>query len=190
MSEKEIIVGLKKKDPLVFKTFVEQNQNMVVNTCFGLLRNHEDAEDIAQDVFIEVYESINSFREESKLSTWLYRISINKCLNLIKKNKYKKWFFNFQSHEDKEKRIIQIVDKKSIDPHIDMEQKERADILHNALETLSENQKTVFTLSKYEKLSNKEIAIVLNTSVSSVESLIHRAKKNLRKKLYKYYKNL
>ena len=76
-------------------------------------------------------------------------------------------------------------------PQVDLEQKERIEILNQAIDSLPENQKVAITLSKYEGFHNKEIAEIMDTSVSAVESLIHRAKNNLHKKLYQFYeKNL
>jgi RNA polymerase sigma-70 factor, ECF subfamily len=69
---------------------------MVVNTCFGLLHNIDDSEDVAQDVFIEVFRSVENFRADSKISTWLYRIAVNRSLNFIRDNKKRKWFQSFR----------------------------------------------------------------------------------------------
>jgi RNA polymerase sigma-70 factor (ECF subfamily) len=84
MSDVEIIELLKQGSEQAFKKLVETHQKLVVNTCFGMVHNREDAEDIAQDVFIEVYRNIQKFRADSKLSTWLYRIAVNRSLNHIR----------------------------------------------------------------------------------------------------------
>jgi len=150
------------------------------------VQNTEDAEDIAQDVFVEVFRSIHSFRADAKISTWLYRIAVNRSLNHIRDNKKRKWF---QSFDDvvKEKNA-QLQHQASENPGTELENLQRANILHEAIGTLPENQKTAFTLNKYEDLSYKEIAEIMDTSVASVESLIHRAKTGLQKKLYTCYK--
>lgn len=187
MTETEIIQKLQQGNEPAFKTLVETYQKLVVNTCFGLLQNTEDAEDIAQEVFIEVFRSIQNFRADAKLSTWLYRIAVNRSLNHIRDNKRRKWF---QSFDDvvKEKNAELHQHHASENPGIELENQQRANILHEAIGALPENQKTVFTLNKYEDLSYKEIAEIMELSVSSVESLIHRAKTNLQKKLYTCYK--
>ena len=87
MTDKELIKAIKKNDQQAFKQLVEKNQQLVVNICTGFLHNIADAEDIAQDVFIEVYLSVHKFREDAKISTWLYRIAVNKSLNHIRDNK-------------------------------------------------------------------------------------------------------
>jgi len=186
MTETEIIQKLQLGSEQAFKQLVGLYQKRVVNTCFGLVHNTEDAEDIAQEVFIEVFRSIQNFRADAKLSTWLYRIAVNRSLNHIRDNKRRKWF---QSFDDviKEKNQ-QLNHYASENPGTELENLQRANILHEAIGSLPENQKTAFTLNKYEDLSYKEIAEIMDTSVASVESLIHRAKLNLQKKLYNCYK--
>lgn len=189
MSETEIIHKLQQGNEQAFKQLVENYQKLVVNTCFGIVHNTEDAEDIAQDVFIEVYRNIQKFKGDSKLSTWLYRIAVNRSLNHIRDNKKNKWFRSFEDKVTaKNRQLQQIQSSKTDQPEFELENKQRAIILHEAINSLPENQKVAFTLSKYEELSYQEIAEVMELSVSSVESLLFRAKKGLQKKLYKCYK--
>jgi RNA polymerase sigma-70 factor (ECF subfamily) len=187
MTETEIIQKLQQGNEQTFKLLVANYQKLVVNTCFGMVHSTEDAEDIAQEVFIEVFRSIQNFRADAKISTWLYRIAVNRSLNFIRDNKRKKWF---QSFEDvvMEKNSMLNSAKHHETPAAELENMQRANIIHEAIDSLPENQKTAFTLNKYEDLSYKEISEVMNLSVSSVESLIHRAKIGLQKKLYYCYK--
>lgn len=189
MSESEIIQKLQQGDEKAFRQLVEKYQQLVVNTCFGLVHNTQDAEDIAQDVFIEVYRSISNFRADSKLSTWLYRISVNRSLNFIRDNKRRKMAQSIEGvfSFGKEK-LSNVLPEKGASPDSEFENNERAAILHKAIDSLPENQRIAFTLNKYDDLSYKEIADVMETSVSSIESLIYRAKKNLQKKLFTCYK--
>lgn len=170
-----------------FQSIVETHQEKVRNTCFRFVKNPEDADEVAQDVFIAVYESLSHFREESELSTWIYRIAVNKSLDFIRKKNRKKRFAQVTSlfgfGEEKEEIAIPA----DSNPEQELENKERKQILDEAINTLPENQQTAITLSKYEGFSNKEIASIMKVSLSSVESLIHRAKKNLHKQLYNYY---
>lgn len=189
MSDAEIIEQLKQGSQLAFKRLVERHQKLVINTCYGLVQNREDAEDIAQDVFIEVYRNISNFRADSKISTWLYRIAVNRSLNYIRDNKKHKWFRSVEDEvTTKNKQLLQIESSKTEQPEYELENKQRAIILQEAISSLPQNQKIAFTLSKYEELSYQEISRVMELSVSSVESLLFRAKKNLQKKLYKCYK--
>lgn len=189
MSDTEIIEKLKQSDEQAFRQLIENHQKLVVNTCFGIVQNHEDAEDIAQEVFIEVFRSIHKFRADAKISTWLYRISVNRSLNFIRDNKKNKWFHSFEDEvAAKSRQLKQIESSKSDQPEFELENKQRAIILHEAINSLPNNQKVAFSLSKYEELSYQEIAEVMELSISSVESLLFRAKKGLQKKLYKCYK--
>ena len=189
MSNSEIIEQLKQGNEDAFRKLVENYQNLVVNTCFGLVHNREDAEDIAQDVFVEVFRSIQHFRADAKLSTWLYRIAVNRSLNHIRDNKKHKWFQSFENTVEEQNRKLGYIESPQSDhPGYELENRQRAVILHEAINSLPENQKVAFTLSKYEELSYQEISEVMEMSVSSVESLLFRAKKNLQNKLYKCYK--
>ncbi len=189
MSEIEIIQKLQQGNEQAFKKMVENYQKMVVNTCFGMVHNTEDAQDIAQEVFIEVFRSIQNFRADAKLSTWLYRIAVNRSLNFIRDNKRKKWFHSFDDVvREKTLKLKEISSAHHETPDTELENKQRAILLHQAIDSLAENQRIAFTLNKYEDLSYKEISEVMDLSVSSVESLIHRAKISLQKKLYTCYK--
>ncbi len=128
------------------------------------------------------------FRENSKLSTWMYRIAISKSLDYMKSQNRKKRFAVLKSlsNNNDSEEINPI--PKSADPAEQIENEDRVKVLSWALEKLPENQRVAFTLSKYDEMSYKEISEILGASLSSVESLIHRAKMNLKKKLYTYYK--
>jgi RNA polymerase sigma-70 factor (ECF subfamily) len=181
-----LIALLKRKDRGAFKTIVETWQNMVYNTALGLLQNAEDAEDTAQEVFMQVYESIASFKEESKFSTWLYRITVSKSLDLIRKKKRKKRFAFIQSLYGKNYELL-IDPPDFFHPGVGMEKKENAVILFKAIAKLSENQKTAFVLNKVEGLSYLEIGEIMKLSDSAVDALLQRAKKNLKLSLKDYY---
>jgi len=185
--ENEFIKKLKSGDETAFKDCVESHKDRVLNTCYRFVQNSGDAEDLAQEVFIEVYRSIPKFREDAQLSTWIYLIAVNKSLDFVRKKQRKKRFafvLSLAGFGDDEKELELPA---PANPHIDLEQKERIQILNQAIDLLPENQKVAITLSKYEGFSNKEIAEIMDTSVSAVESLVHRAKNNLHKKLYQFY---
>ena len=171
-----------------FSTIVAEHQDMVLNTCYRFVLNREDAEDIAQEVFLEAYRSLESFRQESKLSTWIYRIAVTKSLDHLRKKKRKKRFSSLKRVIGVNNPVEEITLPSQETPAEVFSGGERAEILQSALDSLPDNQKTAFLLSKYDGYSNQEIAEVLHTTVSAVESLVHRAKKNLQKKLEKYYR--
>jgi RNA polymerase sigma-70 factor (ECF subfamily) len=187
MSIENLIEKLRKGDFKSFRILIDEHQKKVLNTCFRFVNNKEDAEDLAQEVFVEVYKSITSFRGESKISTWIYRIAVTKSLDFIRKKKRKKRFSILKKVFSDDTLTDEIADNKNLHPDNKIEELDRIRILNNALESLPENQRCAFTLSKYDEMSYKEIAEILNTTVPAVESLIHRAKSNLKKKLHKYY---
>lgn len=187
--EEQLLVEniINKVKPDAFQHLVEKYQTMVINTCYGFLHNYEDAQDVAQEVFIEVHRSINKFRKEAKLSTWLYRISVNKSLNYIRDNKKRQWLKSFDNLFETEK-ISNNPNLMSESPEDLLENDEKKQVIEKAIDNLPKNQQIAFILHKYEELSYKEITEVMKISLSSVESLLFRAKKNLQKKLVGYYK--
>ena len=151
-----------------------------------MIPNREDAEELTQDVFIEAYKHIGSFREGSHIKTWLFRIALNKCYDHIKYSKRKKRHGIMQSLFDKQDNPIELSSNFQ-HPGIAIENKEHAKALYAALDTLPENQHTAFTLFEMRGLDYKQIAETMSISVSAVESLMSRARAGLRKKLQAYY---
>jgi len=184
VDEFQLIENLKEGHEPTYRFVVEKYLKNVVNTCFGLVHNRADAEDIAQEVFIEVHRSVHRFRADAKLSSWIYRIAVNKSLNFIRDNKKSRRLSS--GYDDAQS--IRAQAGENDHPEKNLLNKERARILHEAVSRLPENQKIAFTLNKYEDLSYAEISEVMEVSLSSVESLIHRAKLNLQKQLIKCYK--
>ena len=187
MTEHELIQGLRNGDEVAFKTIVETWQNMVYNTAIGIVQNAEDAEDITQEVFVQVYQSISSFKGDSKFSTWLYRIAITKSLDHERRKKRKKRFAFVKSLFGEESEIA-VHPPDFNHPGVVLDKKEDAAALFSVINKLPENQRIAFTLHKLEGLSYQEVSEVMKTTLSSVESLMHRAKNNLRKNLEDHYK--
>jgi RNA polymerase sigma factor (sigma-70 family) len=188
LNERELVRLLKNKDRAAFKTIVETWQNMVYNTALGILQNEEDAEDTAQEVFMKVYEAIDSFKEESKLSTWIYRITVTKSMDLIRRKKRKKRFAFIQSLYGKNDDVI-IDPPDFFHPGVSLENKENAAVLFKAIDQLSPNQKIAFVLNKIEGLSYVDIGEVMTLSDSAVDALLQRAKKKLQGNLQEFYSN-
>lgn len=184
MNDHELINGLNRNSQAAFRLLVERYQQMVVSTCYHFLRNHDDAHDIAQEVFIEVYKSIHRFRQDAAISTWLYRIAANKSLNYLRKQKSRGFFFPLDKLFGGEANVKNLSEPDFTKPlEKEAEYTARAMMLHNAIDALPANQKTAFTLHKFSNLPYKEIAEVMEVSLSAVESLIHRAKTNLQSAL-------
>ena len=180
MNQPELIVQLQQGDEQAFKKLVDEWQDMVYNTAIGSVQNEDDADDITQDVFIQVYQSVSSFKGESKFSTWLYRIVISKALDHVKRKKRKKRFAFVQSLFGNDGEEI-VHPEEFNHPGVVMENKERAAELFKAMELLPDNQRIAFTLHKLEAQKHQDIAEIMNLSLTAVESLIARAKGNLRK---------
>ena len=193
MEDHELIQKvLLNNDHTAFAILVDKYQKMVVNTCRGFVNSYADAEDLTQDVFIELFESLPNFRYESKLSTWIYRIAVNKSLNYVRKRKRDSFFSNITSTfglPEKENSFITHNSESSKGADHEINTKELHSTLKQAINKLPRNQKISFILNKYQDLSYKEVADVMDISLSSVESLIFRAKCNLQKILSDYYKN-
>ncbi len=187
MIDFEEIEALKKGDERAFQLLLNTFSEKVYNLSFSILQNQEDAEDITQEIFVTVYLSISQFKGDSKLSTWIYRITVNKCHELIRKRSRKKRFGFITSLEriDFEKQLSENFN--FMHPGIELEKKERSAILFSAINQLPENQKIAFTMHKIEGMSYEETAQIMNVSLSSVESLMFRAKKNLKQLLSNYY---
>ena len=177
----EFIHALRSGDQLAFRKLVETYQEKVLNTAVSMVQDAGMAEDIAQEVFVTVYKTMLSFKADSSLSTWIYRITVNKCLDHLRsKTRQKRAGFLtslFQKEDGRE--VISAPD--FVHPGTQLERREEARYLFKAIDQLQERQKTVFVLTYVEELPQKEVAEIMNMSVKGVESLLQRAKGNLRK---------
>ena len=175
MSDEQLIKEITAGNDTAFRTLMERYQRQVFRTTMGFVHMKEDAEDITQEVFIRVYQSLHTFQGESEFSTWLYRITVNMSLNSLRKNKKNRMLQSLEaifSYRTQEKTPLE-----------ELEQAERDKRIRMAIDTLPEKQRMAFILSNYEELSQKKIAEVMNRSEGAVEQLLQRAKKNLHKKL-------
>jgi RNA polymerase sigma-70 factor (ECF subfamily) len=175
LDDDDLIQRIAEKDLDAFRQFVERNKIFVYNTCYRFIGNHQQAEEVAQDVFFQIYKSASTFHHKSKVTTWLYRIAVNLSLNVIRRDK--------KSREIKILTTQEIAETRGNEPGQQLERKEMKDLLKSAVDSLPEKLRTVFLLNKFEGLSPKEIAEILGISANSVEVRIHRAKLNLQKKL-------
>lgn len=189
MEDAKLIEDLRKGSHAAFGKLIDSYQGRVFNTCLNFVHHAEDAEDLAQEVFLEVFRSIGKFKGESKLSTWIYRIAVTKSLEHIRKHKRKK--------RDGKVYSISALQESGFDPKGDamdhpgvaLEHKERAAALFGAISQLPDKQRIAFTLNKVEGRSYQEVADIMETTVSSIESLIFRARRNLKQILEDFYKN-
>jgi RNA polymerase sigma-70 factor (ECF subfamily) len=183
MTDSELIEKLKAKDDHAVRHLVITYQDKVVKTAFYILSNMEDAEDLSQEVFLEILRSLGQFKSKATLNTWIYRITVNKSLDHLRKQKRRSIIQSIGSFFRNDSENLE----KTATEEDGCDSKEKRRVIDGAVNSLPENQKIAFILGKYEELSYKEIAGIMNISVPSVESLIHRAKLNLQKKLVKYF---
>lgn len=175
MSDEQLINKILSGDTSAFKTLMEKYQLRVFRTAMGFVHSKEDAEDIVQDIFMKVYQSLASFKGESEFMTWLYRITVNMSINFVNRNRKNRLFQSLEGvlyRPSGEKTPLEL-----------LEVSERDRRIRNAIDSLPEKQRMAFVLSKYEELPQKTIASVMNTSEGAVEQLLQRARNNLQKKL-------
>lgn len=169
--DSELIKDFKKGDIKGYNEIVRRYQKQVYRTVRKMVLNHDDADDITQEVFIKVYSALKDFREESNVFTWLYRIATNYSLNHIKRVKVK----NTVSFEVVTEQI-EYNEKKSDEK---MDEEHRRKILVDAIETLPAQQRAVFNLRYYEELSYDEISKIMDKSVGGVKANYFHAVKKL-----------
>ena len=176
------------KDHRAFKILVDRFQNKVLNLCFRLLDNPQNAEDVAQEVFFQVYKSSGKFRHDCLVSTWIYRIILNRCRNFNRDNRKFRWWGGLRREfQDVRRDDPVLTAAKADDPESAWNEHQTKELIWKAIASLPEKQKTMLILHKFEGHSYKEIAEVLDVSLPSVESCLHRAKINLQKKLAPYF---
>lgn len=189
MTDLELMKKVSEGDSSAGRQFVDNHQVNIYNVCYSFLQNEQDAEDLAQEVFIEAIRNAVKFRGDAKLSTWLYRIAVNRSLNHMRDNRKRRFWrdidsligFNLNSEDEESGESGPFVNEDHL------EQQEQKLMIGKAIQSLPENQRIAFTLNKLEDLSYAEVAGVMQTSLSSVESLIHRARVGLQTRLKKYY---
>lgn len=162
-----------------FESAVRDNYELMFRTAMGFVHSREDAEDIAQEVFLKAYRHWDSFRGEAEISTWLYRIAVNLSINFVKREKRRK---TIRQGESMLKNLFNIAGNDK-NPRQQLESEETDNAVRAAIDSLPEKQRTAFILSRYDELSQKETARIMQITEGAVEQLLQRAKKNLRKKL-------
>ena len=180
---------------LSFDEIYEENAKKVLNLAYRMTSSEETARDLTQEIFIKVYKNLASFKGDSNVYTWIYRIALNHIMNYLKKEKRYK-FFSIM-----DKNVTEILNEDMLEPGFAenvsiskpdkiMEKSEREQIINSIIDSLSAKYKVPFILFKYEGLSYKEISEQMNLSISAVEARIHRAKNKIIEKLKPWLKDL
>ncbi len=187
MSENEkYLLGLSQKGDIeAFEMLMEKYQKKVFNIALRLLGNHDDANEVTQEVFIRIFKSMGSFKGESQISTWIYRIATNACLDELRKRK-NKWIMSLDEeyHKENGDYIIQVEDDKPT-PDVILEQKTLKSAVNNAIDKLSEKYKLIIVLRDIQGFSYEEISEIVKTPVGTVKSRINRARLQLKEILLK-----
>lgn len=179
VEEQELIRGLIAREEKAYRIAFQLYGKLVLNAILKMVPRLEEAEDLTQEVFIELFHSVSKFRGESKLSTWIYRIAIRKSLDHIKAGKRKKRWGKIFGLSD----LGQLEPRNLNHPGVMLEDKEEAEMLYAAIELLPDQQRTAFVLARMEGLKQDEVAAIMNTTIGAVESLLVRANKKLREEL-------
>ena len=181
-SEKALVQQAKAGDRNAFAALVSAYESKIYNLALRYLGNREDAMDASQEVFLRVFRFLPGFQEESGFSTWIYRIGVNVCKDmLVKQSKRNEQSIEVEDEEE-ERRTIDIVDCR-YSPEQILENAELRTILSSAIASLPEQQREVVVLRDIQGLSYEEIASVLSLESGTVKSRLSRARENLRKKL-------
>ena len=163
-----------------FTEIVEQYADLAYSVAFRMLRNAEDAEDAVQEAYISAYKALPRFKGQSKLSTWLYRIVVNACLMKIRKDKSRAKYLSEKSFDD-----AIVYDWKN-DPEEAAVNSELRSMLESGLDLLSPDLRAAVVLRDIQGLSTEESAEVLDISIASLKSRLHRARITLRSHLDEY----
>jgi RNA polymerase sigma-70 factor (ECF subfamily) len=183
IQNEELMVRIAEGDEYAFQILVERHQASLLNLIYRFIGDRTKSQDVAQEVFLRVWQGVRDYSPKAKFTTWLYRIAANLCLNELKAPRRKKWLQLIQVDTDEQKGGENDLSDSSPSPEDLLLSRERSREIANALQSLPENQRMALILKRYDDLSYEEIARILNCSVAAVESLLVRAKKNLQEKL-------
>ena len=184
-----LMLRVKRGDRAAFAVLVEKYKQPVMNLVYRTLHDEAEAEDLAQNVFLQVYKSAKRYESRAKFSTWLFTIARNLCLNEIRRRSRHPADSLEESHaEHEDQPRQQYEDKGSVAPPEKLLHGELAQKIEEALAGLPENQRTAILLCRQEELSYEEIAKILGCSLSATKSLIHRGRETLKEKLKPYLK--
>jgi len=181
-ADAELVARLQQGEEVAFRTLVTRFQGRVYSTAYSLLRSAEEAEDVAQEVFVEVYQTIVRFRGEAALSTWLYRLAVSRALQHQRRLHARKRFALFTSLLGFAGQLLHEPPDHA-HPQALLEGTQQLHLLQQHISRLPAQQQVAFTLRHEQELSYEEIAAVLSTSVAAVESLLYRARHTLRQHL-------
>lgn len=178
MNEKELIARLQARDEAAFEELIRQYEKKVYSLCARMCGNAEDAEEAAQDAFLALWRGIDRFRQESSLSTWIYRLASNACIDLMRRKKKGAGSVSL----DDEELFVDAVDP-APQPHEEAERRETQRLLQEGLLSLPAEYRSILLLREIEGLSYSEISAALDLELGTVKSRISRGRTLLRNSL-------
>jgi RNA polymerase sigma-70 factor (ECF subfamily) len=185
-----LMLRVKQGDAAAFTELVDKYKQPVMNLAYRTLHDATEAEDLAQNVFVQVYKSAARYQSTAKFSTWLFTIARNLCLNEIRRrSRHPADSLDAPRAEQEDQPLPQFEDKKTFSPPESLLQRELAQNIERALADLPENQRSALLLCRQEDLSYEEIAEVLGCSLSATKSLIHRGRETLKERLKAYLRS-
>src|SRR6266446_516548 len=176
--DRELVRRAQKEDKEAFEELVRRHQNRVFAVAGGVLRNREDVEDIAQQVFLKAYFSIKRFDQRAAFSTWLYKITMNECWDLLRKKKVRPLVFEAELSEEQARQVITSGERENPGPDI-REKIEARERVERLLEGLDERDRLMLILKEVEGFSIEEIAAVLNLNGNTVKVRLFRARRRV-----------
>lgn len=183
----QLMLKFKEGDTKSFEELMEKHQKLVINTAYRLIEDRVEAEDIAQEVFLRVYNQSQSYKPQAKFSTWLLKITKNLCLNRLRgKRRHPVVSFDSPVETEEGKVPRDIPAPVQARPDVFLERKELRDLIRKSIESLPPKQRMVVILAKYDNLPYQEIARVMGCSVTAVKLRLHRAKVRLKERLAPY----
>jgi RNA polymerase sigma-70 factor (ECF subfamily) len=182
-----LMLRVKQGDTEAFAALVDKYKHPVMNLVYRMLHDATEAEDLAQNVFVQVHKSAQRYEVSSKFTTWLFTIARNLCLNEIRRrNRHPAESIEAPHPDQEDQPLRQFEDKKTFSPPESLLHGELEEKIEQALAELPENQRTAILLCRQDELSYEEIAQVLDCSLSATKSLIHRGRETLKIKLKAY----
>jgi len=182
----DLMARITEGDEYAFELLVGRHQSSILNLIYRFIGDRTKSQDLAQEVFIRVWQAAGSYQPKAKFTTWIYRITANLCINELKSSRRRKLFQFLRFGEDQENTIEEVLVDASPSPEDLLLSREQSRRISDALQSLPANQRMALVLRRYDNLSYQEIAKILNCSVSAVESLLIRAKRTLQEKLKNY----
>jgi len=184
-----LMLRLQQGDLSGFEELIDRHRDSVLNLAYRFIGDRVEAEDALQEVFMRVFRARDRYEPTARFSTWLYRIATNYCLNAVKAKRAERRWSLHPVADDGQAFGPELASREQPGPDEDLERRETAAAIRDAIDRLPDNQRLAILLNKYHGRSYQEIADIMELSVMAVKSLLMRARVNLRDRLVRYLKD-